>query len=58
MKITYDTDLDAISSPDLTDDQTRALQSQLVAALASNEPVRDVAYSLLATAKKFAGSRG
>lgn len=56
MKITYDTVADAISSPDLTAEQTRQLQSQLVTALAKNEPVRDVANKLLALAKELGGS--
>ena len=33
MKITYDTDSDSISCPELTPEQTRQLQSQLSAAL-------------------------
>ena len=53
MKITYDTVADAISSPELSTEQNRALQSQLVAALAKNEPVRDVAYRLLTLAKEL-----
>jgi hypothetical protein len=51
MKITYDTETDSISSPDLDAAQTAALQSALVGALARNEPVRDVARLLLQTAK-------
>ncbi|MBU1588318.1 MAG: hypothetical protein KKH51_10285 [Actinobacteria bacterium] len=47
MKITYDTDLDAISSPDLTADQTAQLQRELVAALGRNDPVRTVAANLM-----------
>jgi hypothetical protein len=54
MKISYDTDLDSISSPDLSPQQTRELQSMLVSALANNEPVRDVAAKLMAAAKKLA----
>lgn len=55
MKISYDTDLDSISSPDLSPQQTRELQFMLVAALANNEPVRDMAAKLMAAAKRFAG---
>jgi hypothetical protein len=51
MKITYDTETDSISSPDLDPAQTAALQSALVGALARNEPVRDVARLLLQTAR-------
>ena len=39
MKITYDTVSDSISCPDLTPEQTRALQSELSAALLRNDPV-------------------
>ena len=42
MKITYDTDTDSISCPELTPDQTRLLQTRLSAALGRNEPVRSV----------------
>lgn len=52
MKITYDTVTDSISSPDLTPEATAALQSQLVAALARNDSVRDVANTLLKVAQK------
>lgn len=46
MKITYDTITDSISSPDLTSEQTRSLQSELVNALRQNDPVREVAARL------------
>jgi hypothetical protein len=51
MQITYDTVTDRISSPDLTPEQTRALQAELVAALGRNDPVRTVAQHLLETAR-------
>jgi hypothetical protein len=50
MKITYDTETDSISSPDLNEDQTRQLQGELVRHLGMNSPVRTVAASLMATA--------
>lgn len=52
VKITYDTETDSISSPDLTPEQTRALQSQLSRALAQNEPVRTVAATIMAAVRK------
>lgn len=57
MKITYDTELDAISSPDLDAEQTRVLQAQLVSSLAKNESVRDVARKLMAAAQASAALR-
>ena len=48
MKITYDTITDSISCPDLDADQTRALQTQLSAALLRNEPVRSVVAMIMA----------
>ena len=53
MQITYDTELDSVSSPQLNAEQTRELQAQLVRALALNTPVREVASGLLATAKRM-----
>ena len=41
MKITYDTVSDSISCPDLTPDQTRALQSELSAALNAHQSCAD-----------------
>jgi hypothetical protein len=55
MQITYDTVTDSISSPDLTPEQTRKLQSALVAALGRNDPVRTVAQDLLTAARQLAG---
>lgn len=55
MQFTYDTATDSISCPDLDDEQTRALQSQLSSALARNDGVQDVAKMLLAAAR--AGDR-
>jgi hypothetical protein len=52
MKITYDTETDSISSPDLSPEATASLQSQLSSALARNDSVRDVARMLLETAKR------
>jgi hypothetical protein len=49
MKITYDTDSDSISCPDLTPEQTRQLQSQLSAALRRNAPVQEVVAAIMAT---------
>lgn len=54
MKITYDTNTDSISCPDLTPEQTAELQSQLSAALARNDPIRTVASTILAAAKASA----
>ncbi|MET0695345.1 MAG: hypothetical protein ABWX96_12255 [Propionibacteriaceae bacterium] len=51
MKITYDTVSDSISSPDLTPEQTRQLQSILSAALVRNDPVQTVAASIMAAAR-------
>lgn len=51
MKITYDTVSDSISCPDLTPDQTRALQSELSAALMRNDPVQTVAARIMAAVK-------
>ena len=51
MQITYDTVTDSISSPQLDAEQTRAIQSQLSAALARNDGVRDVATLILAAAR-------
>jgi hypothetical protein len=51
MKITYDTVTDSISSDELDAEQTRALQSQLSAALARNLPVRDVATMIMAATR-------
>jgi hypothetical protein len=51
MKITYDTDTDSISSPDLTDEEVAKLQARLSAALGRNDPVRVVAEDLLETAR-------
>lgn len=51
MKITYDTVTDSISCPDLDADQTRALQSQLSAALLRNEPVQKVVGMIMAAVK-------
>lgn len=54
MKITYDTVTDSISCPELTQQQTKKLQSQLSAAWVRNEPVRTVANQILATVKASA----
>jgi hypothetical protein len=51
MKITYDTETDSISCPDLTPEQTRALQSALSSALARNEPVRTTAATIMAAVR-------
>jgi hypothetical protein len=51
MKLTYDTETDSISSPDLNPKQTAAIQSMLARALYRNEPVQDVARLLLDAAK-------
>jgi len=51
MKITYDTVSDSISCPDLTAEQTRQLQSLLSAALIRNDPVQQVAATILAAVK-------
>jgi hypothetical protein len=47
VKITYDTETDSISCPDLNAEQTRALQSALSSALVRNEPVRTVAATIM-----------
>ncbi|HEU5486571.1 MAG TPA: hypothetical protein VFU98_16790 [Microlunatus sp.] len=47
MKITYDTVSDSISCPELTESQTRALQSELSAALIRNDPVQKVAAMIM-----------
>jgi hypothetical protein len=52
MQITYDTETDRISSPDLDAQQTAALQAELSAALRRNDPVRTVAASLLQRARE------
>jgi len=51
VKITYDTVSDSISCPDLTPDQTRALQSELSAALIRNDPAQTVAARIMAAVK-------
>lgn len=51
MKITYDTDTDSISCPDLTASQTQQLQSMLSAALIRNTPVQEVAAAIMETVK-------
>ena len=51
MKITSDTVSDSINCPDLTPDQTRALQSELSAALMRNDPVQTVAARIMAAVK-------
>ncbi len=56
MKITYDTDTDSISSPDLTDEEVAKLQARLSAALGRNDPVRVVAEDLLETARGMRGT--
>jgi hypothetical protein len=56
MKITYDTDSDSISCPDLTSTQTQELQSLLSAALIRNEPVRTVAATIMSFVKAAAKS--
>lgn len=52
MKFTYDTETDSISSPDLSAEQTAALQSLLSAALYRNDPVQTVARVLLDASRK------
>ena len=51
MKITYDTVSDSISCPDLSPEQTRALQAELSAALMRNDPVQAVAARIMAAVK-------
>ena len=51
MKITYDTVSDSISCPDLTPEQTRALQAELSAALMRNDPVQTVAARIMTAVK-------
>lgn len=53
MKLTYDTDTDSISCPELTDDQVTQLQAQLSAALPRNDLVRAVAQDLLNSARSL-----
>lgn len=53
MKFTYDTETDSISSPDLSPEQTRQIQSQLSAALYRNDPVQTVAKMLIETARSY-----
>ena len=52
MKFTYDTEADAISSPDLDPQQTAAIQSILAQALYRNDRVQDVVKLLLDTAQR------
>jgi hypothetical protein len=52
VQITYDTETDRISSPDLDAEQTAALQAELSAALVRNDPVRTVAATLLERARE------
>ncbi|MCU1405430.1 MAG: hypothetical protein JWQ43_1733 [Glaciihabitans sp.] len=47
MRITYDTVTDSISSPELTAEQNRQLQTMLSGALARNEPLRSVAAAIM-----------
>jgi len=56
MRITYDTDLDTISSPDLTAEQTAQLQRELVSALGRNDPVQTVAANLMRLGKSLAAN--
>jgi len=53
VKIIYDTVADAISSPDLTTEQSLDLQHELSAALSRNDPIRTVAGLILARAKEL-----
>jgi len=53
VKIIYDTVADAISSPDLTTEQSLELQHELSAALSRNDPIRTVAGLILARAKEL-----
>ena len=54
MKITYDTQTDSISCPDLDQAQTAELQRQLSAALMRNDPVQTVARNIMAFVKATA----
>ena len=54
MKITYDTDSDSISCPELTPTQTQELQNLLSAALIRNDPVRTVAATIMSAVKAAA----
>jgi hypothetical protein len=58
MKCTYDTVTDSISSPDLDDKQTAAIQTVLARTLYRNDPVQDVAKLLLETATRSANDPG
>ncbi len=51
MKITYDTVSDSISCPDLSPEQTQALQAELSAALMRNDPVQAVAARIMAAVR-------
>jgi hypothetical protein len=53
VKIIYDTVADAISSPELTAEQSLELQHELSAALGRNDPIRTVAGLILARAKQL-----
>jgi hypothetical protein len=53
VKIIYDTVADAISSPELTAEQSLELQHELSAALGRNDPIRTVASLILARAKQL-----
>jgi hypothetical protein len=55
MKLTYDTETDSISSPDLDAQQTASIQAVLSRALYRNDPVQDVAKLLLEAAKEAQG---
>ncbi|GAA4265952.1 hypothetical protein [Frondihabitans peucedani] len=54
MKITYDTESDSISVPELTGAQNAQLQSQLSAALYRNDPVQTVAAQIMGAARALA----
>lgn len=54
MLITYDTDADSISCPDLSPAQTQELQRLLSAALIKNEPVQKVAATIMAAVRAAA----
>lgn len=56
MKITYDTETDSISVPGLTPEQNNRLQAALSAALARNEPVRTVAATIMAAARRLSST--
>ena len=53
MKITYDTETDSLSSPDLTPEQVQHLTRELLAAMSRNDGLQTVASEILSRAREY-----